>query len=222
MRTEYGEPVEAHLLVLAKAPEPGLVKTRLAVSIGDVAAAEVAAAALLDTLETCVQAVGAQHCHLALAGDLGRAVEGAAIGAALTGWTVRPQRGDRFADRLVQAHSAVSGPVVQVGMDTPQMTPAQLRAAAAALADHRAALGPADDGGWWVLALRDPHAAQALADVPMSTPTTFDRTQAALRAHGLEVATVDNLRDVDTAVDADVVSAAVPDSRFAVAWGRHA
>ena len=69
---------------------------------------------------------------------------------------------------------------------------------AAALDDHDAALGPADDGGWWVLALRDPEAAQALADVPMSTPTTFDRTRAALRARGLDVTTVETLRDVDT------------------------
>ena len=93
---------------------------------------------------------------------------------------------------------------------------------AAALADHDAALGPADDGGWWVLTLRDPGAAQALADVPMSTPTTFDRTRAALRARGLGVTSVETLRDVDTAADADAVSASVPDSRFAVAWGRRA
>jgi glycosyltransferase A (GT-A) superfamily protein (DUF2064 family) len=214
------DPPAAHLLVVAKAPEPGKVKTRLAAVIGDVAAADVAAAALLDTLATCVEAVGAQHCHLALCGDLERAVDGDAIVAALAGWTVRPQRGVRFADLLVHAHADTPGPVVQVGMDTPQVTPAQLRAAAAVLVEYDAALGPADDGGWWGLALRDPDAAQALADVPMSTPRTFDRTRAALRASGLVVTTVDRLRDVDTVADARAVSAQAPDSRFAEAWRR--
>jgi glycosyltransferase A (GT-A) superfamily protein (DUF2064 family) len=220
--TAYGDPADAHLLVVAKAPEPGRVKTRLAADIGDVAAAEVAAAALLDTMAACVAAVGAQHCHLALAGDLDRAVDGAAIKRALAGWTVRPQRGDLFADRLVHAHADVPGPVVQVGMDTPQVTPAQLRAAAAALADHDAALGPADDGGWWVLALRDPDAAEALADVPMSTVSTFDDTRAALEARGLQVTAVDRLRDVDTSADAGAVWAAAPRTRFAAVWGRQA
>lgn len=218
--TRYDEPAAPHLLVVAKAPEPGRVKTRLATDIGDVAAAEVAAAALLDTLAACVAAVGAERCHLALAGDLDQAADGAAIEAALTGWSVRPQRGDRFADRLVHAHADLAGPVVQIGMDTPQVTAAQLRAAAAALEDHDAALGPADDGGWWVLALRDPEAAQALTDVPMSTPTTFNRTRAALHARGLDVTSVETLRDVDTTADADAVSAAAHETRFAAAWGR--
>ena len=70
-----------------------------------------------------------------------------------------------------------------------------------------AVLGPAADGGWWVLALRDPAAARPLLDVPMSTPTTHDDTLAALTAAGLRVATAATLRDVDTAEDADAVAA---------------
>ena len=79
-------------------------------------------------------------------------------------------------------------------------------------------LGPADDGGWWVLALRDPARAAALVGVPMSTPTTYDDTRAALEAAGLRVGDTATLRDVDTVADADVVAASAPDSRFARAW----
>ncbi|MEC9052118.1 MAG: DUF2064 domain-containing protein, partial [Actinomycetota bacterium] len=150
-------PVRA--LVLAKAPVAGRVKTRLGADVGLQRAAELAAAALLDTVEACTAAYGAEHCHLALAGDLAEAVDGSALLAATRGWHVHPQRGDGFDRRLAAAHADVAdsgpGPVVQVGMDTPQLTPDLLDLVVAGLERHDAVLGPAEDGGWWVLALRD-------------------------------------------------------------------
>jgi len=211
--------MSCHALVVAKAPEPGLVKTRLGAGIGMVRAAEVAAAALLDTLAACAEAVGAEHCHLSLAGDLDRAVGTDELRSALAGWTVHPQHGDGFGARLADAHARVPGPVVQVGMDTPHLTADLLLDAAAGLADHDAVLGPAEDGGWWVLALRDPAAAAVLAQVPMSTPTTCADTCAALAAAGLDVGTTATLRDVDETPDADAVARLAPGSRFAAAWG---
>ncbi len=214
------EPVR--MLVVAKAPVPGQVKTRLGADIGMAAAAELAAAALLDTLAACTEAVGPQRCHLSLAGDvagdLAGAVEREALAAALAGWTVTPQHGDTFAARLVAAHHDVPGPVVQIGMDTPQVTSALLLAAAAGLAGADAVLGPAPDGGWWVLALRDPSRAAPLLTVPMSTPTTYDETRAALETAGLRVGTTTQLRDVDTVADARLVSEAAPGTRFARVW----
>ena len=62
------------VLVVAKAPVPGQVKTRLGIEIGMTEAAEIAAASLLDTLAACRDAVGPDACHLALAGDLADAV----------------------------------------------------------------------------------------------------------------------------------------------------
>lgn len=209
-------------LVVAKAPVAGRVKTRLGADVGLERAAELAAAALLDTVEVCTTAYGAARCHLALDGDLSVAVDAAALLDATRGWTVHPQRGDGFDERLAAAHADVAaggpGPVLQVGMDTPQVTTALLAQVEAGLADHDAVLGPAEDGGWWVLALRDPASAAVLAGVPMSTPTTHDDTRAALRAHGLAVAGAAVLRDVDTLADAEAVALAAPGSRFARAW----
>lgn len=206
------------MLVVAKAPVPGEVKTRLGAVIGMDQAAELAAAALLDTLGACTATVGAPRCHLALAGDLADAVCGGEIAAALAGWTVTRQRGDGLGERLANAHTDVLGPRVQIGMDTPQVTPELLLAAAGALDDSDAAIGPATDGGWWVLALPDRDGAQVLPGVPMSTARTYDATCAALRDAGLEVATVEPLRDVDEAADAEIVARQAPTTHFTRAW----
>ncbi len=207
------------MLVVAKAPVPGRVKTRLGADIGLVAAAELAAAALVDTLHACAEAVGPQNCHLCLAGDLSSAARAEELKDLTHGWTITEQRGADFAERLVHAHiDAGPGAVVQIGMDTPQVTPELLLAAGEAAEGHDAALGPAPDGGWWVLARHDPRVARALAGVPMSTPTTYADTLAALRACGCRVAVTAELRDVDTVGDADVVAADMSEGRFKELW----
>jgi uncharacterized protein len=210
---------EVRVLVVAKAPVPGRVKTRLGATLGMEQAARLAAAALLDTVAAATEAVGAARCVLALDGDLGSGPHGAALTAAVAGWTVVPQRGDGLGERLVAAHAdAGPGPVVQVGMDTPQVTAGLLREVAAGLDECEAVLGPAVDGGWWVLGLRDPQAARALAEVPMSTADTGQATLTALRSAGLGVGAARMLRDVDVAEDAQAVAQEVPDSAFARAW----
>jgi len=212
--------VSARVLVVAKAPVAGRVKTRLGVTVGDVVAAELAAAALLDTLAACRAAFGVDGCLMALSGDLMDAVRGDELARALDGWQVARQRGVTFAERLANAHLDVppGGPVVQVGMDTPQVTPGLLHEVVGGLADHDAVLGPAHDGGWWALGLRRPAGAATLRDVPMSTPTTYDATRAALVRVGLAVGAATGLRDVDDAEDAGAVAAAAPDGEFARAW----
>jgi rSAM/selenodomain-associated transferase 1 len=209
-----------NILVVAKAPQSGRVKTRLGAHIGMDRAADLAAAALLDTLAAATDAVGAARCHLSLDGHLDHAVRGTELRHALAGWTVHPQGGGGFGARLADAHARVAGPVVQVGMDTPHLTPALLLAAAGGLDDHDAVLGPAEDGGWWVLGLRDPAGAAVLRGVPMSAPTTCADTRAALSAYGLVVGSTTTLRDVDEPADAEVVARLAPASRFARAWRR--
>jgi uncharacterized protein len=212
-------PAGLRVLVMAKAPVAGVSKTRLAATVGDAAAADLAAAALLDTLAAATATVGPSSCVLALAGDLDDGARAAEVRAALVGWTVLPQRGDGFDERLAHAHlDAGDGPLLQVGMDTPQLTPDLLRASAAPLADHDCVLGAADDGGWWVLGRVRADAAEALRGVPMSTATTYDDTRAALVGRGLTVAATTALRDVDEHADADAVARHAGDTRFARAW----
>jgi glycosyltransferase A (GT-A) superfamily protein (DUF2064 family) len=209
-------------LVVAKAPVAGRVKTRLGADVGLERAARLAAAALRDTVETCTATYGAQGCHLALDGDLALGVDAEHLLAATRGWTVHRQADGGFDVRLAAAHADVAaagpGPVLQVGMDTPHLTPELLHEVGSGLEEHDAVLGPAPDGGWWVLALRDPRAAAALVGVPMSTPSTHDDSHAALVAHGLSVATAPELRDVDTVADADAVADEAPDTWFARTW----
>lgn len=212
---------QARVLVTAKAPVPGLAKTRLGAAVGMAAAADLAAAALLDTLATCAETFEVRY--LALAGDLTEACRSDELVEALSGWIVFAQEGDTFADRLAHAHSRVAasgpGPVVQVGMDTPQLSAALLGSVLDGLEHADVVLGPAPDGGWWVLGLADGRQARALAGVPMSVPQTYRRTVAAFAGHLL--AEVAQLRDVDTAEDAESVAAAAPGSRFASAWHTH-
>jgi hypothetical protein len=205
------------VLVVAKAPEPGRAKTRLAATVGDRVAAEIAAAALLDTLDA-VAAVPVAARVVALTGDLNNAANAAEIRQRIESFTVIAQRGDDFADRLANAHvdSADGYPVLQIGMDTPQVTADLLTDCATRLLGTPAVLGLARDGGWWVLGLRTPAAADCLRDVPMSAPDTGELTLKALHDKGIEVATVEVLADVDVLDDvAGVRDACAPGSRFA-------
>lgn len=212
----------AVLLIVAKAPVAGFAKTRLAPAVGARHAARLAAAALLDTVD-CVRAVPDVVPVCALTGDLSAAERSTELVAELADCMVIPQRGDDFADRLANAHADVAArfpwsPVLQVGMDTPQVQPPLLTAALARLTEVDAVLGPAADGGWWALGLRRPADAHVLRDVPMSRADTGERTLLALRGLGLSVAHLPVLSDVDTVEDAAGVAARVPASRFAHAY----
>jgi glycosyltransferase A (GT-A) superfamily protein (DUF2064 family) len=205
------------LLVVAKAPEPGRAKTRLAATVGDRVAADIAAAALLDTLDAVAAAPAASRV-VALTGDLDAAAAAAQIRQRLESFTVIEQRGDDFADRLANAHldAAAGFPVLQIGMDTPQVTADLLAGCARSLLGAPAVLGPAVDGGWWVLGVQDPAMAECLRAVPMSQPDTGELTWKALHDNGIDVIAVDRLADFDIADDvAAVREACGPASRFA-------
>jgi uncharacterized protein len=205
------------LLVVAKAPEPGRAKTRLAATVGDHVAAEIAAAALLDTLDAVAAAPVAARV-VALTGDLDAAAGAADIRRRLESFTVIEQRGNDFGDRLANAHvdAADGHPVLQIGMDTPQVTQELLASCARGLLRSQAVLGLACDGGWWVLGLRTPVAAECLRSVPMSQPDTGELTLKALRDNGIDVYPVEVLTDFDIVDDvAAVREACDPASRFA-------
>jgi rSAM/selenodomain-associated transferase 1 len=199
------------LLVLAKTPVPGRVKTRLCPPYTPEQAARIAAAALDDTVDT-VSATPATGRVLVVDGDL----------PAPPGWNRVAQRGDGLGSRLANAYldSAVPGLAsLLIGMDTPQVSSELLGEAARGLTADGvdAVLGLAADGGWWALGLRDPAHAEVLRTVPMSTADTGSLTLTALRERGLRVAALPVLTDVDTAADAHAVAALCPaGSRFTV------
>jgi rSAM/selenodomain-associated transferase 1 len=201
--------VRPTVIVLAKAPEAGRSKTRLIGAWTPQQAADLAEAALVDTL-TAVAGFDA---------DLLCVLDGATGPWLPAGVAVVPQAdgslGERIAAAFATAFARSAGPVVLVGMDTPQLTARHLAAAVAALGSADACLGRAADGGWWCLGLRSAVAPATISSVPTSRSDTGALQRAALVASGLSVADLPVLTDVDTPDDALAVAALAPDSRFA-------
>jgi rSAM/selenodomain-associated transferase 1 len=196
------------LAVIAKSPAPGRVKTRLCPPCTPQQAAGLAEAALRDTLAAMA----------AVAGPRRAVVLDGPVGAWLGDEHVVAQRGSGLGERLAAALHDLGGPALIVGMDTPQVTPGQLRRALRALDRTGAVLGPASDGGYWCIGLREPDP-RLLLGVPMSAAHTLDAQRRRLRAHGVGFAEVDELLDVDTIADARAVAAQAPHTRFARALG---
>jgi uncharacterized protein len=195
------------LVVIAKAPAPGRAKTRLCPPFTPEQAAALAEAALRDTL-AAVAAAPARRRLLALDGEPGE-------------WLppcldVVEQRGGGLGERLATALLDAGGPALVVGMDTPQLTAGLLRPSAARLVQPGvdAVLGPALDGGYWAIGVREPHPA-VFEGVPMSSPITGVAQLRRLAELGLRTAILPPLRDVDTAADARTVARDSPGTRFA-------
>ncbi|MGN9780045.1 TIGR04282 family arsenosugar biosynthesis glycosyltransferase [Nonomuraea sp. ZG12] len=197
----------AQIVVLAKRPVPGRVKTRLTPPHTPGEAAALAAACLQDTLAAVAATPAAGR---VLAVDDPRLTA--------PGFSMIEQRGDGLDERLAwafqDAYAADPAPVVLIGMDTPQITPALLSRAGEALDEADAVFGPASDGGYWLLGLRVPDPALLLG-VPMSQPCTGEAQLRRLRDAGLRVASLPRLTDVDDAATAREVAATAPDTHFA-------
>ena len=207
--------------MLAKAPVPGQVKTRMCPPASPVQAAQLAAAAFRDTLDA-VLAVPGVIPVVALSGDLAQAIDADALSEQLKATMVLPQRGATLGQRIAASIADAAAlvrhrPVLQIGMDTPQVDAALLSHCLDLLdADGvDAALGMAADGGWWVLGVQRPELAELIADIPTSRPDTGVRTMAALRSAGCRMINLPELSDVDTWEDACALAADVPGGRFA-------
>ena len=194
------------IVVIAKSPEPGRVKTRLSPPCTPEQAARLAGAALDDTLAAAARTRRATRRVLVLDGPPGAWVP--------RGFDVVPQRGDGLAERLAAAFEDVAQPAFLVGMDTPQVTPELLDAGLAALATSDAVFGAALDGGYWGIGLRRADPA-VFHGVPMSETFTGLAQRVRLSALGLRTANMPPLRDVDTIADAHAVAAEAPSGRFA-------
>jgi glycosyltransferase A (GT-A) superfamily protein (DUF2064 family) len=199
------------LLVIAKEPRAGLVKTRLQSQFSPAQAARLAAASLADTL------------NAVLAAEVDRrvvALDGSAGDWLPAGIEVVGQGEGGLDRRLATAFGAVfettaartaPSEVLLVGMDTPQVTP-ELLTRDWNGAD--AALGLSEDGGFWAIGFTRP-CPEAFTGIPMSTDVTGAAQLARLRSLGLRVHLLPVLRDVDTPADALAVADLAPHSRFA-------
>ncbi|MFD1658688.1 DUF2064 domain-containing protein [Streptomyces caeni] len=195
------------LLVIAKEPLPGRVKTRLTPPFTPEEAAELAEAALADTLRA-VAATPSTRRVLVLDGSPGPWLP--------PGFDVVPQCTGGLNERLADAFGRCAGPALLIGMDTPQVTPDLLTVD---FSDTDAYFGPAEDGGFWALGLAEPDPA-LLRGVPMSTPVTGAVQRDRLISAGLRVRDLPSLRDVDTAADAHAVAALAPHGRFTARLAR--
>jgi hypothetical protein len=195
------------LLVIAKEPVPGRVKTRLTPPCSPAQAAALAQASLSDTLEVVARTPAARKI-LVLDGDAKRWRR--------DGFEVIAQRGGGLDERLAAAFEDAACPALLVGMDTPQLTARLLDDGLRALARPTvdAVLGPATDGGYWSVGLKRP-CAEAFTGVPMSCATTWSSQRARLRELRLRIHDQPALRDVDTIEDARAVALEAPSSRFA-------
>jgi uncharacterized protein len=185
------------VLVIAKAPVPGRAKTRLVPPLTAGQAADLQRALLLDTLDACRAEV--EHVAI-LHADPDEAEEFARVAPA-TPLVLQAGRGledalGRTFERLV-----VSGPVAIVSSDVPGLPPGALARTFAALDDGAdVVLGPAFDGGYWLIAMARFHP-EPLREIPWSTPAVLGVTLARCRDAGLRVELLETWRDLDTVVD---------------------
>ncbi|NLU73223.1 DUF2064 domain-containing protein [Streptomyces sp. HNM0575] len=224
------DPAPLTVLVIAKEPVPGRVKTRLTPPYRPEEAARLAEAALADTLET-VARLNVRRRVLVLAGRPGPWLP--------SGFEVVPQCEGGLDRRIAAAFALCDGPALLIGMDTPQITAALLSgaegtaptgsalkgsaprgggsagrsAADGPWEDCDAWFGPAEDGGFWALGMACPRP-QLVLGVPMSRPDTGAVQRQRLVEAGLSVRDLPLLRDVDTAADAAHV-ASLSSRRFA-------
>jgi uncharacterized protein len=205
-------PAGTTLVVLAKEPVPGRVKTRLQPALSADQAAEVAAAAIDDTLAALATVPAAAR---VLAYDGVRVPEGA------RDYRLLPQVAGPLDERLAAVFDAHAGaPLMLVGMDTPQIEAALLAPAFPTWPDDVDAwIGLANDGGWWALGMREADG-DLLRGVPTSRDDTGALQLARLRAFGLRVGILPPLTDVDEIDDALEVAALIPGSRFATTLER--
>jgi glycosyltransferase A (GT-A) superfamily protein (DUF2064 family) len=204
------------LIVIAKETIPGKVKTRLHPPLSYEEAAEVAAAAIQDTL-AAASAVDVDRRILYFDGNL--------FPPGSEDYEVVPQGTGDLDVRLAHIFDHCTGPTVLIGMDTPQLDAQVLRdmfARWAAEDEDEATdavttdvfFGFANDGGFWTLGMLEPDGS-LIRGVPMSQDDTGRVQLDRLEAAGLSASLVPELVDVDTIDDARTVATIAPHTRFA-------
>ena len=187
------------IAIMAKAPVAGLAKTRLIPLLGASGAAALQRWLLHRTVMTALQAdlgpvslwctPDTEHPEFAMWDDDYRV-------------TLRQQPAGDLGERMAQAvaESAGIGGTLVIGTDCPLLTPADLRAAAAALLEHDAVLAPAEDGGYVLIGLRQA-AHQVFSDVAWSSDQVLAQTRQRLAEIGWSWFEFSPFWDVDRSTD---------------------
>jgi rSAM/selenodomain-associated transferase 1 len=194
--------VSRTVLIVAKAPAAGRSKTRLVPPLTPLQAADIQRALLLDTLDACREEVAATGLLYAHEEEAAALAELAGPGARLI-----LQRGRGLGDALSGAMSRLlpDGPVALVSADVPGVPQGSLRRAFETLeAGADVVLGPALDGGYWLIAMRAFHEAP-FREIPWSTPAALGVTVKRCEEAGLDVQLLEPWRDVDTVVDLELL-----------------
>ena len=215
--------------VMAKAPRPGRAKTRLCPPLRPAQAAALSAAFLRDITENIALAARSMPIEASIAyapaGDEGSFVGHLAANTRLVladGSPPMPADVQGFGRCLLHAAQALFatgfGAVCLVNSDSPTLpTEALIDAARALLAPgDRIVLGPADDGGYYLLGMKQPHA-HLFADIAWSTSYVATATQARASALGLDVVTLATWYDVDDAASLERLVAGSDDGYAAPA-----
>ena len=197
-------PASAALIVFAKAPVAGQVKTRLSPPLTPDEAASLHGSLVLDLLERCQSLKG---CDRILAGA--PTPEHPFFGAMKTRFKIPvwDQVGHDLGGRMTHAfQSALGSPyqaVLIVGTDIPGITVPLISTAFKSLQDHDVVVGPTVDGGYYLIGLRSP-IPELFENIPWSTDTVFSLTQEKTTALGLSLKILPMLRDLDTVEDLQV------------------
>lgn len=200
-RRDAGTRPDAAVLVFVRAPERGRVKTRLAAQVGNDEA--------LRIYRALAEHAVARALALGAAAEVRIHYTPSIAGHAVARWLgpgpiYLPQVGGDLGARLeaafADAFAAGHGRVLVIGSDLPTLRTAHLRRALKLLQTHAAVLGPARDGGYWLLGLRAP-LPHIFRDIEWSTPAVLAQTRARLAAAGITPALLPTLTDVDTAAD---------------------
>jgi glycosyltransferase A (GT-A) superfamily protein (DUF2064 family) len=207
------------VVMLARSPFAA-GKTRLAVGLDAVAAADLRGAILRDTIEAALAPGWPLHVHVTPADDIARSAAWLAEDAAFAASAARvhwhPQRGDDLGARMIAAVgetlAAGHDVAVLVGSDIPDLPAAAVTDARAALVSRprgtRVVLGPAADGGFYLVAATDVAAlAIAFGGVTWSQPSALADVTARLAAAGYDVAAVQAWPDLDVPADLEALIA---------------
>jgi len=184
------------LVIFAREPVPGQVKTRLARGTD----ADTAIAVYTTLLEHTIETARATEIEVMIS-LAGTPTPGWAAGLGLQFEVQgRGDLGFRMAECFDRRFSIGVERVVIIGSDNAHLQPDQIRSAFAALEENPVVLGPADDGGYWLVGQRSP-GVDLFTKVPWSTPKTLETTRNRLKTLGVTWSEIETLPDIDTVED---------------------
>lgn len=187
----------ANIAVFARAPVPGQAKTRLIPLLGADGAAALQRRLIERTLASAC-AVPSSRVTLWIADDPAHAFIDAM--ATRFGVAVAEQQGADLGARMNHAFEAAGAPLVLIGTDCPQLSSADLAAAASSLAAHDVVLQPANDGGYVLIGLARPQP-PLFETIDWGGPQVLQQTRSRIADLGLRCALRPTLDDLDTPAD---------------------